>query len=113
MLTLYGIKNCDTVKKARLWLETQGIAYRFHDFRKDGLDSALLEHWEAELGWEALLNRRGTSWRKLEESQRAGVDRSKALALMLAQPSLIKRPVLATPTKVLVGFTAEDYANEL
>ena len=113
MLTLYGIKNCDTVKKARQWLEAQGIEYRFHDFRKDGLDLSLLERWEAELGWEALLNKRGTSWRKLEESQREGVDRAKALGLMLAQPSLIKRPVLETGTKTLIGFIPEEYSKEL
>ena len=113
MLTLYGIKNCDTVKKARQWLDTQGIEYRFHDFRKDGLDLSLLERWETELGWEALLNKRGTSWRKLEESQREGVDRAKALMLMLAQPSLIKRPVLETGTKTLIGFIPEEYAKEL
>ena len=113
MLTLYGIKNCDTVKKARQWLETQDIEYRFHDFRKDGLDLSQLEHWESELGWEALLNKRGTSWRRLEESQREGVDRAKALMLMLAQPSLIKRPVLETGTKTLIGFIPEEYSKEL
>ncbi|MCX7110176.1 MAG: ArsC family reductase [Proteobacteria bacterium] len=110
MTTLYGIKNCDTVKKARAWLEAQGIAHQFHDFRKDGLDLALLEKWEVILGWEALLNRRGTSWRKLDESQREGVDRDKALALMLANPSLIKRPVLEIGEKTLIGFNVEDYA---
>ena len=113
MITLYGIKNCETVKKARAWLESQGIPYHFHDFRKDGLDENLLTEWEAELGWEALLNRRGTSWRRLEESQRAGMDRAKALALMLVQPSLIKRPVVATGTKTLLGFNAEAYAEAL
>ncbi len=113
MTTLYGIKNCDTVKKARAWLEAQGMAYQFHDFRKEGLDAPLLEKWEAKLGWEALLNKRGTSWRKLDESQREGVDRVKAMALMLDQPSLIKRPVLETVTKTLIGFTADYYADEL
>ena len=113
MLTLYGIKNCDTVKKARQWLEAQGIEYRFHDFRKDGLDLGRLERWEAELGWEALLNKRGTSWRRLEESQRESIDRAKALGLMLAQPSLIKRPVLEIGTKTLIGFIPEEYAKEL
>ena len=113
MLILYGIKNCDTVKKARAWLEAQRMEYRFHDFRKDGLDSALLEQWEADLGWEALLNTRGTSWRKLDESQRVGIDRGKALALMLDQPSLIKRPVVSAGTKTLIGFNVETYANEL
>ena len=113
MLILYGIKNCDTVKKARAWLEAQNIEYRFHDFRKDGLDADVLEQWEAALGWEVLLNTRGTSWRKLDQSQREGVDRSKAVALMLAQPSLIKRPVVESGTKTLIGFNAETYAKEL
>ena len=113
MTTLYGIKNCDTVKKAKTWLENQGINYQFHDFRKDGLSADLLEKWEAILGWDVLLNRRGTSWRKLDESQREGMDRSKALALMLAQPSLIKRPVLETREKTLIGFCPEEYANAL
>jgi arsenate reductase len=113
MFTLYGINNCATVKKARTWLEAQGIPYRFHDFRKEGLDSALLEKWEATLGWDELLNRRGTSWRKLAESQREGMDRDKAIVLMLAQPSLIKRPVLETPEKTLLGFNPEEYANAL
>ncbi len=113
MITLYGIKNCDTVKKARAWLDAQSMEYRFHDFRKDGLDSDVLEQWEAALGWEALLNTRGTTWRKLDESQREGVDRAKAVALMLAQPSLIKRPVVESGTKTLIGFNAETYAKEL
>jgi len=113
MTILYGIKNCDTVKKARNWLTAQGIEYCFHDFRADGLSSELLETLEAKLGWETLLNRRGTTWRKLEESQRENLDRTKALALMLAQPSLIKRPVLETGTKTLIGFTPDYYATEL
>ena len=112
-MKLYGIPNCGTVKKARAWLDAQNIEYRFHDFRKDGLDLALLEQWEAALGWETLLNTRGTTWRKLDESQREGVDRAKALALMLAQPSLIKRPVVDSGTKTLIGFNAETYTNEL
>ena len=113
MTILYGIKNCDTVKKARAWLEAQGVAYRFHDFRADGLSAELLGELETALGWQALLNRRGTTWRKLEEDQRENIDRSKAMALMLAQPSLVKRPVLATGTKTLIGFTPDYYAKEL
>ncbi len=113
MVTLYGIKNCDTVKKARAWLDAQGIAYQFHDFRKDGLTADVLEKWDALLGWEALLNKRGTSWRKLDESQREGVDRDKALALMLEHPSLIKRPVLETEAKTLIGFDTNYYTTEL
>ncbi|CAG0987080.1 Protein YffB [Gammaproteobacteria bacterium] len=113
MATLYGIKNCDTVKKARSWLDGQGIEYRFHDFRADGLSAGLLEDLEKQLGWETLLNRRGTTWRKLEEAQRENLDRAKALTLMLAQPSLIKRPVLETGDKTLIGFTPDYYASEL
>jgi len=113
MTTLYGIKNCDTVKKARSWLDAAGVEYRFHDFRADGLSAERLAQWEAALGWEALLNRRGTSWRKLEESQRDAIDRDRAMALMQAQPSLVKRPVLETGTKTLIGFTPDDYAREL
>ncbi len=113
MITLYGIKNCDTVRKARQWLESRGVEYRFHDFRADGLQAGLLERLEAGLGWENMLNRRGTSWRKLEESRRENLDRGKALALMLDQPALIKRPVLETGTKILIGFSPDHYANEL
>jgi Spx/MgsR family transcriptional regulator len=113
MITLYGIKNCDTVKKARHWLDAQGIEYRFHDFRIDGLSPELLGQLEAALGWETLLNTRGTTWRKLEENQRDHLDRAKALGLMLAQPSLIKRPVLVAGTKTLIGFTPDYYQNLL
>jgi arsenate reductase (glutaredoxin) len=112
-MILYGIKNCDTVKKARAWLSAEGIEYRFHDFRADGLDAATLETFEAVVGWETLLNRRGTSWRGLSEEQRADVDRDKALALMLAHPTLIKRPVLCVDAKIMVGFTPETYTLEL
>jgi Spx/MgsR family transcriptional regulator len=113
MHILYGIKSCDTVKKARQWLERQGVEYRFHDFRVDGLEPELLDRLEMAVGWEKLLNRRGTSWRKLDETERGGVDRAKALALMSSYPTLIKRPVLETGTKTLIGFAAEYYADEL
>ncbi|MGZ8217060.1 ArsC family reductase [Methylomagnum sp.] len=109
--TLYGIKNCDTCRKARAWLDQQGIAHRFHDFRADGLNAALLESLETQLGWEALLNRRGTTWRGLPETDRDGVDRDKALALMLAHPALIKRPVLVVGDRILVGFSPAQYAQ--
>jgi arsenate reductase (glutaredoxin) len=112
-MILYGIKNCDTIKKARAWLSAQGLAYRFHDFRADGLDAVLLEAFEQAVGWETLLNRRGTSWRALSEAQRTDVDRERALALMLAHPALIKRPVLSAGARILVGFTPENYAMEL
>jgi len=113
MYILYGIKNCDTVKKARAWLSSRGHEYRFHDFRVDGLDASLLERLEESLGWENLLNRRGTSWRKLDEAARENLDRERALALMLAHPTIVKRPVLETDAKILIGFTPEYYANEL
>lgn len=113
MITLYGIKTCGTVKKARLWLEAQNIPYCYHDFRANGLSAELLAEFEAALGWEALLNRRGTTWRKLAEDRRENLGRDQALALMLEQPSLIKRPVLRSATKTLIGFTPEDYMAEL
>lgn len=113
MLTLYGLKNCDTCRKARAWLDRQGVSYRFHDFRADGLDCATLDGLEAELGWETLLNRRGTTWRGLADSERADLDRDKALALMLVHPALIKRPILAAAGRTLVGFTPDQYARAL
>lgn len=112
-MILYGIKNCDTVKRARLWLDQRSLDYRFHDFRADGLDASLMDRLEAALGWETLLNRRGTTWRQLPESQRQDLDRAKAIALMLAQPALIKRPVLESGVKTLIGFSPEHYAREL
>ncbi|MGR8934136.1 MAG: ArsC family reductase [Gammaproteobacteria bacterium] len=113
MHILYGIKNCDTVKKARLWLEQQGIAYRFHDFRIDGLERMLLERFEAELGWEAMLNRRSTTWRQLPTEQQNGLSRDKALHLMQANPALIKRPILQCKEKFIIGFKPEIYQTEL
>ncbi|MBK0468825.1 ArsC family reductase [Klebsiella aerogenes] len=111
MLTMYGIKNCDTIKKARRWLETHQIDYRFHDYRVDGLDRELLNTFIAELGWEALLNTRGTTWRKLDESVRAGIDNADAAAaLMLEMPAIIKRPLLCAPGKpMLLGFSEANY----
>ncbi len=110
MTVLYGIRNCDTVKKARRWLDKHGIAYRFHDFRGDGLSEKQLARWVKRVGWDALLNRRGTTWRKLSPSQREGVDQSRALALMREYPALIKRPVLETDGALQVGFSEQDYA---
>jgi arsenate reductase (glutaredoxin) len=110
MTTLYGIKNCDTIKKARKWLEAHGVDYRFHDFRADGLDEKRLRGWVKQVGWETLLNRRGTTWRKLPDSQRESVDEASAVALMLEQPALIKRPVLEQGKDVCVGFKEADYA---
>ncbi|MDP8920080.1 MAG: ArsC family reductase, partial [Pseudomonadota bacterium] len=92
--TLYGIKNCDTMKKARAWLDAKGVAYTFHDYTADGIDRARLEGWARSVGWETLLNRAGTTFRKLPDADKAGLDEGRALALMLDQPSMIKRPVL-------------------
>lgn len=109
-IVVHGIPNCDTVKKARSWLDAQGVAYRFHDFRKDGLDPAMLRVWEAEAGWETLLNRAGTTFRKLPEADRNGLDADKAVAIMLANPSAIKRPVVTGAGPVMVGFKPEIWA---
>lgn len=108
-VTLYGIANCDTVRKARKWLSENAVDYRFHDFRKDGLEEIRLRAWVAELGWETLLNRRGTTWRKLPEAVRQGVDEESAIAIMLAQPAIIKRPVLDLGNARRLGFTADAY----
>lgn len=108
--TLYGIKNCDTMKKARVWLDAQGIAYAFHDYKSAGIARATLEAWAGQVGWEALLNRAGTTFRKLPEGEREGLDAGRAIALMLAQPSMIKRPVLARDGKLTLGFSPAAYA---
>jgi arsenate reductase (glutaredoxin) len=102
--TLYGIRNCDTVKKARTWLDAEGVAYEFHDYKLAGIDEARLRAWAAELGWERLLNRAGTTFRKLPDADKQGLDADKAVALMLAQPSMIRRPVLDLGARRLVGF---------
>ena len=107
--TLYGIRNCDTMKRARAWLDGQGVAYAFHDYKVAGIDRSRLEGWAAKVGWQALLNRAGTTFRKLPEKDREGLSEKKAMALMLAQPSMIKRPVLAVGAKLLVGFNPEQY----
>jgi len=109
-ITIYGIKTCDTMKKARSWLDARGIAYAFHDYKADGIDRASLERWVAELGWETVLNRNGTTFRGLPEADRQGLDAGKAIALMLAHPSMIKRPVLDLGTSRVVGFKPEIYA---
>lgn len=111
MLTMYGIKNCDTIKKARRWLEAHQIEYRFHDYRADGLERAQLDTFIAELGWQALLNTRGTTWRKLDESLRNSIDNADAAAaLMLEMPAIIKRPLLCAPGRpMLLGFSEASY----
>lgn len=111
-IILYGIPNCDTIKKARAWLAGHGVTYRFHDFRKDGVDHELLSGWLATLPWQSLVNTRGTTWRGLPQAQRdAIVDADSAIALMQASPSVIKRPVLATGYAVHVGFSSDMYAQ--
>jgi len=107
--TLYGIPNCDTVKKARVWLDQHGVAFDFHDYKKAGVDRKALERWVDEHGWEVVLNRAGTTFRKLPEADRANLDADKAIALMLAQPSMIKRPVVDLGDRRLVGFRPEAY----
>ncbi|WP_405419005.1 ArsC family reductase [Marinobacter flavimaris] len=109
-MKLYGIKNCDTVKKARKWLDEQGIDYEFHDFKKDGLQSDLLFRWEDAVGWETLLNRRGTTWRKLPEDVRDTIDVQSAHEIMLENPSIIKRPVVENGGDVRVGFSADEWS---
>ena len=109
MFTLYGIKNCDTVKKARQWLDSHGIAYRFHDFRVDGLTAAQLDDFVARSDWQTLLNRNSTSWRQLTAAQQTDLDQHRACALMLEFPTLIKRPVLDTGAQLMIGFKADLY----
>ena len=111
MITIYGIKACDTMQKARRWLDEHGIAYQFHDYKAVGVSSALLETWSDQVGWEVLLNRAGTTFRKLPEADRADLTRGKAISLMLAQPSMIKRPVLDRAGRLVVGFKPEIYAE--
>ena len=108
MITLYGIKNCDTCRKARKWLESEGIEHRFHDFRADGLENDTLASWVDALGWETVLNRRGTTWRKLPEADREGLTADKASALMLDNPTLIKRPVIDTGGTYMVGVSEAE-----
>lgn len=113
-VTIYGIPNCDTMKKARAWLDDHGIAYDFHDYKKAGIDRTTLEAWSKKVGWETLLNRAGTTFRKLPDAEKQGLDERKAIALMIAQPSLIKRPVLELSRgKLLVGFKPEIYEAAL
>lgn len=108
-LTLYGIPNCDTVKKARRWLDAAGVPHAFHDFRKDGLDPAKLQYWIDAIGWEKLLNKAGTTFRQLPDADKAELDTGKAKALMLAQPAMIKRPVVEAGDGVSVGFSADEW----
>jgi arsenate reductase (glutaredoxin) len=108
---LYGIRNCDTMKKARTWLEGRSVGYEFHDYRIAGVDAARLERWCREVGWETLLNRAGTTFRKLPDAAKSDLDQRKAVRLMLTQPSMIKRPVLEIDESVIVGFKPELYED--
>lgn len=112
-IDLYGIPNCDTVKKARVWLDGQGIAYAFHDYKKEGADPARLAAWVEAVGWEKLLNRAGTTFRKLPEADKADLDGAKAIAVMVANPSAIKRPVVEHPGGLLVGFNVAEWEAAL
>jgi arsenate reductase len=109
-ITIYGIRNCDTMKKARAWLDAHGVAHEFHDYKAAGIDRATLARWIEAVGWEVLLNRAGTTFRKLPESDKTGLTQAKAMRLMLEHPSLIKRPVLEHGGNLLVGFDARRYS---
>jgi arsenate reductase len=110
-ITIYGIKNCDTMKKARAWLDKRGVAYDFHDYKSAGITRGALEGWSRAVGWETLLNRSGRAFRALPPKDQDGLSEKKAVALMVAQPSMIKRPVLDVDGKLLVGFKPEQYAK--
>ena len=112
-IEVYGIPNCDTVKKARAWLDGKGVAYTFHDYKKEGADPARLRAWVDAQGWESVLNRRGTTFRKLNQADKTDLDAAKAAALMEAHPSLIKRPVVEHPGGLLVGFDAGEWETAL
>ena len=109
MLKIYGIKNCDTVKKARLWLEGHGVDYQFHDFRQDGLDKAQLTRWVEKLGWEAIVNKRSTTWRNLSDKEKEISTNPQAIKLLLANPTLIKRPVVEKDKNLLIGFKESEF----
>jgi arsenate reductase (glutaredoxin) len=110
-MILYGIPNCDTVKKARVWLDGHGVAYTFHDYKKAGADAVKLRAWCNEMGWNVILNRAGTTFKALPDADKQDIDAGKAIALMVAQPSMIKRPVLEGAGKLLVGFKPDAYAS--
>jgi len=112
-ITIYGIKNCDTMKKARTWLDQHKVAYDFHDYKTAGIDKPVLEGWAKKVGWEVLLNKSGTTFKKLPDAKKEKLDDKKAIALMLDQPSMIKRPVLEAKRKLIVGFKPETYDQAL
>lgn len=111
MITIYGIKNCDTMKKARKWLDEAGVVYAFHDYKTAGIDRDRLEDWAGQVGWEKLLNRAGTTFRKLPDADKADLNHARAIALMVAQPSMIKRPIVEHPGGLIVGFDPEAYST--
>ena len=111
-VTIYGIKNCDTMKKARAWLDGHGVTYAFHDYKASGIEASRLQNWAGKVGWEVLLNRAGTTFRKLTDAEKADINEAKAVALMQAQPSLIKRPVIEADGTLLVGFKPELYEKQ-
>ena len=110
-MILYGIKNCDTVKKAKRWLDEHTVNYQFHDFRVDGLEQQTIESWLKTTDWQTLLNKRGTTWRKLDDPRKESLDQATAIALMLENPTLIKRPVISDKDECYVGFNEEEYQN--
>jgi len=113
VMNMYGIPNCDTIKKARIWLSDNNIDYTFHDYKKEGVDRKQLTTWCKALGWETLLNKRGTTWRKVPDDQKASINETSAIDLMIENPSMIKRPVLTSDNLCLVGFSADEYAAKL
>lgn len=113
MITVYGIKNCDTVKKARRWMDAKGLKYQFHDFRVDGISEQQVRLWAKTLGWEALLNRRSTTWRNINDKDKSELAEIKAITLMVNNPTLIKRPVVKAGRSYLVGFSESDYTTKL
>lgn len=112
-MILYGIPNCDTIRKARHWLDDHQLDYQFHDYRKQGVSKSLLQGWIKKAGWEALVNRRGMTWRKLPDEVREKIDQTRAIELMLEHPALIKRPVLVTENDLLIGFDEKNYQQRL
>lgn len=110
-ITMFGIKNCDTIKKARKWLDAEGIDYQFHDYKKDSISREQLIQWIAQVGWEVLVNKRGTTWRKLPDDVKENIDEASAIDVMLENTSIIKRPVLDTGKTLLVGFSPDDYST--
>ncbi len=112
-VTIYGIKNCDTMKKAFAWLDAHGITYRFHDYKRDGVPATRLAAWAKEVGWDKLANMRGPTWRKIPETARTGLDERRAIALLAANPSAIRRPVVEAGEALLIGFDAGEYGRTL